>query len=55
MFLLSQYIGYFFLNTTCPDLHRDRHIGHIDLYKVLIVKDLYINLCVLCAYVLKKF
>jgi hypothetical protein len=31
-----------------------RHIGHIELYKVLIIKALYIILCVLCAYVLKK-
>jgi hypothetical protein len=31
-----------------------RHIGHIELYKVLIIKGLYIILCVLCAYVLKK-
>jgi hypothetical protein len=31
-----------------------RHIGHIGLHKVLIIKGLYIILCVLCAYVLKK-
>jgi hypothetical protein len=31
-----------------------RHIGHIDLHKVLIINDLYIILCVLCAYVFKK-
>ena len=31
-----------------------RHMGHIELDKVLIMKGLYIILCVLCAYVLKK-
>jgi hypothetical protein len=31
-----------------------RHIGHIELYKVLIIKGLYIILCVLCAYVFQK-
>jgi hypothetical protein len=39
-------IGHFF------ETHR--HIGHIVLYKVLIIKDLYIILCVLCAYVFQK-
>jgi hypothetical protein len=31
-----------------------RHIGHIELYKVLIIKGLYIILCVLCDYVFQK-
>jgi hypothetical protein len=35
-------------------LKTHRHIGHIDLYKVLIINDLYIILCVLCAYVFHK-
>ena len=32
----------------------DRHIGHIELYKVLIINGLYIILCILCAYVFQK-
>jgi hypothetical protein len=31
-----------------------RHIGHIELHKALIIKDLYIKLCVLCTSVFKK-